>query len=274
MNIKILCTECINENEPGKEVYLHKVALTEAAIYQVTCSHGHTIEFSFSNLKCEILFESGIDAVNSGFYSAAIFNFAVALERFCEFAIYCLLLDGFSNHQDFEKKFEEFNKIWPAMSSQSERQFGGFLLLYLKTLQKAPPLFDDKFAKMHGLSFNLKGKGNNPVTLRNEVIHKGYYATYNQAVSYGEAVFQYCRVIVNSLHNSLKGAQSFHDGEFLMAQAIHFYRERIFPKEAKGRLITKVGQDTFLSVLSLPMRQREYDLISKKYSLFNRLPLQ
>ena len=266
MLLPILCKECSNDER------FQQIELTDSIEYDVLCKNGHRQKLFLSTPKYEILFQAGIEAIKAGFYSEAIINFATCLERFYEFGIQCLLLNGYKGYEDFKEQLVQFEMIWkPGFSSKSEKQMGGFLILYLQILRKAPPYFEAKFAQKIGLSFG--NKITSPVHLRNEVAHKGYIATYNQAVSYGECVFQYCKEVLVEFHNSLRPAfdSKISKGEFIIAMAEHMALERLVPDHTT-RFSTAFP--VFLHGLSVLVRERLYKERGGVYSLLDLLPLK
>jgi hypothetical protein len=135
-------------------------------------------------MKQDLLYEAGIAALTEGQHRDAAFNFAAAYERYLEYSLKVLLI--FKN-KSFNK--EEFKIVWKQLSKQSERQYGAFWMLYFNVFNQAPPAFDKKFLDSRGIKLGIEG--NDPVNFRNIVTHQGYTPSYNQAVSYGEAVWQY-----------------------------------------------------------------------------------
>ncbi|WP_052676076.1 hypothetical protein [Paenibacillus sp. IHBB 10380] len=57
-----------------------------------------------------------------------------------------------------------------------------FYILYLSELGKVPPLIE-----------------NSRIKFRNDVIHKGKFASYDEASNYGETVFNYIKLIALTL---------------------------------------------------------------------------
>ena len=97
--------------------------------YQTTCPKGHTSITILQEQKFELLFDIGAYAIVDGYYREAVSSFTSSLERFYEFVIKSILLDA----QMSENLIKE---TWNSVSSQSERQFGAFLFLYLNNFNR------------------------------------------------------------------------------------------------------------------------------------------
>jgi hypothetical protein len=196
MKIRFVCTICANAfvDDPtpmnnallGVETML---PLQDSAIYEYTCANGHLRRVVLQNPKHELIFDSGVSSLRRGYYREAISSFAVALERFYEYSIRVLL--GSSIYTLGE---ENFAKTWKAISKQSERQMGAFYLIYLTVVKQPAPVFDASFLK--SVSIKLGTEGNDPINFRNSIIHQGYLPSFNQAVSFGEAVNFYIKKLL------------------------------------------------------------------------------
>lgn len=163
MKMLLVCPEC----HPGlKGVFptLEHAEITDDGYYVHTCMNGHTSLIVNQQQKFEILFENGAHAMIDGYYRESILSFAASLERFYEFFI---RLINRANKVDLSV----FNETWRLVASQSERQLGAYIFLYLNTFREAPQLLPS-------------GK----VSLRNNVAHKGYIPKRQEAIDYGQSV--------------------------------------------------------------------------------------
>jgi len=91
---------------------------------------------------------------------------ASSLERFHEYWIRATFL----HKKDQEK---EFDSTWRLVAAQTERQYGAFLLLYLRETGRTPPYLAEKLVKF-----------------RNDVVHKGAFPSRSDATDYAEQVLK------------------------------------------------------------------------------------
>lgn len=130
----------------------------------VECDAGHKMAIVLKAQKFELLLESGANALIAGFTLEASASFSAALERFFEFSNKVVL-----THLKMSEAI--YDEMFKAMSRQSERQTGAFLIL-------------------HALVFGLAYKPNAKVTeFRNAVIHKGTIPTPEKAKEFCELVY-------------------------------------------------------------------------------------
>jgi len=79
---------------PTDDLPRYLLDLTADGVYLDKCREGHTIKLILRNVSYQVLFESGIMALLSGFHLQAVSSIATALERFFEFAIRVLLIQA------------------------------------------------------------------------------------------------------------------------------------------------------------------------------------
>jgi hypothetical protein len=168
MKLHLTCMECqIERGIPSFE--FAETELNNKGYYEWTCSKGHKNITLLQNAKFEILFEMGANAILDGYYRDAISSFTASLERFYEF---CIELFAYN------RKIDEiiYENTWKLISDQSERQFGAFCFLYMLEFneQVIDTKIDEKLRK-----------------IRNRVIHKGYIPTKEEAIEYGEIIFNF-----------------------------------------------------------------------------------
>lgn len=166
MKLPVICNECTKNISDIVEINKHCrfVHVTDSMVYEHVCKFGHLEFCVLKHFPHEILFEIGAQAIEDGYYREAISSFSSSLERFYEFFIKVTC--------ELEKiDSQEFKKSWKIISSLSERQLGAYSFRYLSYFGKAPNV--------------LAGKAKE---LRNNVIHRGYIPSYNEAIDYGEIV--------------------------------------------------------------------------------------
>ncbi len=180
MKLYLHCMECA-PFDLNNITNFGEAEFNEVGYYEYTCPNGHKTCFLLQNLRFEILFEIGTFAFRDGYYRETVASYTAALERFYEFCIniFC------SNKQISQACFKETWKI----STSSERQFGAFCFLYLISFGKNPTTKseDDKLRK-----------------LRNNVIHNGYIPTKQEALDYGEKVFNFINENIKLLKLNFK----------------------------------------------------------------------
>ena len=228
------------------------VEVQESGAVDTLCIKGHHNKFTIRNLRHELLFESGISALRDGYYREAVANFASALERYLEFQIRVLVA-----YQNPTVNQAEFTKVWKQMSKQSERQVGAFWMAYFSAFNEAPTPFDKRFLDKRNI--NLGIEGNDPVHFRNIIIHQGSFATYNQAVSYGEAVSRY---IANLVDTGIELAGVGYNNKYLAA-LIHV---------AHGAPYDKIGSRNMPTFLNTSPTQVERVSKQSLYDIFPLIP--
>jgi hypothetical protein len=169
LKLQIYCNECIKKfvASGGKELHLLRwanVLVQDDGVYEITCSHGHKSVTTLSAEKFEILFELGANAILDGYYREAVSSFAASLERFYEYFISIVSLKS-------NVPTPEFESAWNSVKSQSERQLGAFIFLWLSELKKPPPELSNKMREF-----------------RNDVIHKGKIPIKDEVLAFGNAV--------------------------------------------------------------------------------------
>lgn len=160
MKINLRCFKCSYE---APEIDQSNFAqITDSGVYEFTCPNKHRNANLLQNFKFELLFELGCRAFCEGYYREAISTFASARERFFEF-----YLEFYS-----DKSSIQFSDFWNEMKKQSERQYGAFLLAYTLENNKKYQFDDNKMT-----------------SLRNRVIHEGLIPNEEDALNFGEYVY-------------------------------------------------------------------------------------
>ena len=165
MKLLMHCTQCSLESD--LETSIQYVEIQDDNLYQLECPKGHKTVTHLSVHKFELLFDSGALALHDGYTREAVASFAAALERFHEFCIRSVLLHRGVTWDDIER-------TWKQVGRHSQRELGAFYVLYLLQFQKAAP---DGLQKWE--------------SFRNDVIHKGIFPEWNQALNYGDFVLRW-----------------------------------------------------------------------------------
>lgn len=171
MKLPLVCTQCMKDDiSSARPIAI--VEFRDDGRYEVECPKGHRTVTHLQQQKFELLFDIGAYAITDGYYREAVSSFAASLERFYEFFVCAQML---------QKGIEPatIDNVWKMVAAQSERQLGGFVLLYSLEFDHPPQLLN-----------------NNQVTFRNDVIHKGKIPTHSQALDYGQAVLDVVRPIL------------------------------------------------------------------------------
>lgn len=177
MKLPIVCSKCMVEKVSSGEIpeVIGVAEFRDDGKYEVTCSKGHNSTTVLQQQKFELLFDIGAYAIVDNYYREAVNSFTSSLERFYEFFIKAVLLD---------KGIEDnaFLQAWKMIASQSERQLGAFVFVYLTEFKSPPTLLSTT-----------------NVQFRNEVIHKGKIPTRQQALEYGQGVLDVVRPILKQV---------------------------------------------------------------------------
>jgi hypothetical protein len=269
MKVFIPCHEC--GMEVGRTGQARPTSVLaeyqDSCIYDITCAYGHRSIVETGNSKFEMIYQAGINSLRDEYYREAVFNFALALERFYEYSILFLLYPKLAKTNNYlmdSAELEQYQTLWNTMSKQSERQVGAFYVLYFNEFSELPPIFSAPWFK-NKLGFDMKvgGKKVDPVYFRNIVIHQGITPSREQAVRYGEAVHQYIYSIIAKYRE--KYERRFHNISFHERKLDRMILAKEKP-DIDGVLEVGSGVDTFIAVA-----QPSY--INTKQSLFDLFPL-
>lgn len=138
--------------------------VNNTGIYDVTCVKGHRTKVIIDHIDFEILFEYGLNAIADGYFREAVSSITSAMERYFEFFTKVVLFSS-------NNSFDTIDSLWKKMSSQSERQLGSYIGLYLLIFNEEPILLS-----------------NSETAFRNSVIHKGYIPTREESIAYGNSI--------------------------------------------------------------------------------------
>lgn len=87
MRAELICGKCLMglvdkglDNLTDTDYILTPIAeITDNGKYQVTCDKGHNTEVTLDNLKFELLFELGLNAIIDGYYRDAVSSITASL---------------------------------------------------------------------------------------------------------------------------------------------------------------------------------------------------
>lgn len=171
MIVRLFCPKCgldASKNLEGKidiEVPVPVSQLADDGIYEVKCGKGHVSNVILDNVKFELLFEMGLNALADGYTREAVSSFTSSLERFYEFYWRVAMC-----HLDVP--MADIDKAWKPLSKMSERQLGAYVTASLLLTKAKPNLLNP----------------NKQVPFRNNVIHNGYVPKNQEAIDYGDSV--------------------------------------------------------------------------------------
>jgi hypothetical protein len=180
LKIQTHCLQCDKNNQFKGNLEWIVLQINDESVYLRKCKNGHDNLFINSNEKYELLFESACQAIIDGYYKEAASSIASSLERLYEYSIKVI---------SFKNKVEsdDINLSWNEMKKQSERQLGAYIFMYLQTFKKKAPLLPNK-----------------QIEFRNDIIHKGYFPTYEEVVDFGEAVLKIIYNVLTTLKQNCK----------------------------------------------------------------------
>jgi hypothetical protein len=167
-------TETFRTTGESTSIPFLSAEMDDTGVVYVTCNKGHKTAMPHRNRKHQILFESGCLALLDDYTNEAVSSFSAALERAYEFFIRV-------GYRKLGVPPTLIESSWKQVSTQSQRQFGAFALLFPVVaceLFELPPKITE---------------------LRNKVIHRGYIARSDEVFEYAETVFLLIRKIVQVL---------------------------------------------------------------------------
>lgn len=183
MFVRLFCPKCAAIAAARKlasvsiDVPVPIARLSDSGLYEVHCDLGHTSVVALRNLKFELLFEMGLNAIVDGYPREAVSSFTSSLERFNEFYWRVVMA-----HWQIPKSASE--DAWKLVARLSERQLGAFITAALMLTKRPPPVLNQ----------------NREVQFRNDVIHNGYVPTDDEAIRFGDSV----KIIINDSLEALR----------------------------------------------------------------------
>lgn len=173
MIVKLFCPTCAYEaskilnSKISIDVPVPVEQIKDDGKYLVQCEAGHANEVILDNIKLELLFEMGANALIDGYYREAVSSFASSLERFYEFYWHVTMTH-------FDQDIKDISQTWKPISKLSERQIGAYSTAVLLLTGRPALLLNS----------------NKEVLFRNNVIHNGYIPTKDEATLFGDVVIQ------------------------------------------------------------------------------------
>lgn len=194
MRINHTCPYCMREafDKSSTQTLSFKLTphmLHDSGVHEIKCPQGHDYSVVLSAAKYEILYDLGMNALGDGYTRESVSSFSSSLERFYEFFIkFQMVNTGVTS--------KLADQAWKTVSNQSERQLGAFTYLYLSSLGELPP------------ELSSKDRG-----FRNNVIHKGYIPSVDEALEFGKVVYNHIMAVISELeskfdHSTLYGFYS------------------------------------------------------------------
>lgn len=174
MKLNFQCSKCFVERVTTRDF----VQIKEDDLYEYHCSKNHKNIYFVNNQKFELLMESAIYAIHDGYYREAVSAMAASLERLQEFVINIILRKNNFNET-------QFDSAWNTVRKQSERQLGALIFLYLREFREIPNLLNDK------------ERG-----FRNNVIHNGYFPSYDETLVFGQRVLDITYNLLSKLRET------------------------------------------------------------------------
>ena len=117
------------------EVPVPLTHISDSGEYEVECGKGHMSTVLLDNVKFELLFEMGLNAILDGYPREAVSSFTSALERFYEFYWRVVM-----EHAGIQK--DQANASWKRLSKFSERQVGAYVTAATMLTKKEPTLLN------------------------------------------------------------------------------------------------------------------------------------
>src|ERR1035437_4410886 len=176
MKYSMSCPLCRNEFINRR--FTISVNPTTNAVYNITCPIGHKFNIYIPTNHFQTLFENGLNSLADQYYIEALSSFASSYERFMEFFVKIVLKSRGVNP-------EICDTTWKSVAKLSERQLGAFIFVYLKEFSTPPKLLNE-----------------NNITLRNNVVHKGYFPSMEECIRYGDNVLEALRPIIELLNSN------------------------------------------------------------------------
>jgi hypothetical protein len=168
LKMPLICAECMCD-DPASANFIASSELNDNSIYEVRCPKGHQSYVVLQQQKFELLFDIGACALLDGYHREAVSSFTSSLERFHEFFIRASFLQNGNTPNDIEA-------VWKPIAKHSERQFGAYVILYMRECGAVP------------LSLSSKN-----IEFRNNVVHRGKIPNRSEAIAYGEAILEAIR---------------------------------------------------------------------------------
>ncbi|MFG0828190.1 hypothetical protein ACF8R6_07400 [Pseudomonas sp. CJQ_7] len=187
MKVLVMCAGCFQEDGHPLNCHTAWHEVNDRGAYLTECPRGHKTVSVVQQHKFEVLFELGARALLDGYPGEAITRFASSQERFFEFFIRVVA-------QRNQIAQAVMKQTWQDLVNSSERQYGAYLMLHLLHYGTSVSPNPEKM-KPAGAT----GKTKDWKAFRNAVVHKGYIPSTEEAIQYGELVYNFITSQVASL---------------------------------------------------------------------------
>ncbi len=200
MKIQFYCMKCTNEIASSNDPLADNISFTEdcsftnpvehnnSGIYEVSCNNGHLYQVLLNNYEYEMIFDLGVLALFDDYPRESVSTIATALERFYEFVIRVLLV---KNNVSITK----VKDLWKQIGRLSERQYGAFLSLWILE-------YKESIVNLDSIKIKANGKSTGLVTFRNQIIHKGYIPSSQEAKDYLSKIMTHINTLDKQLHET------------------------------------------------------------------------
>ncbi|HDO25720.1 MAG TPA: hypothetical protein ENG95_03625 [Nitrospirae bacterium] len=162
--------------EPSRVKLFYYAEMDDNGIVYLTCDKGHNTAAVHLSRKHQFLFQSGCHALLDHYTNEAVSMFSAALERAYEFFLRVA-------YRRLGLPSTLFDTSWKHVKAQSQRQFGAFVFLFAV-------IADEPFELPKEIP-----------KLRNDVIHQGYIASFDEVLKYAENIFTLIRRIMQVLRD-------------------------------------------------------------------------
>lgn len=215
----------------GKPSLPIKLDIEDSGVYNVYCSNKHHIIYIEQASRFEVLFRAALEAILDSNYRDAVLAFASSLERFYEFYVSVICFSKSIN-------YDEYLIFKKAVSKQSEREFGAFLLMFL--LENRTACRNIGNVKMSN------DKKQSYAEFRNSVAHQGVFPNRKDTILFGDIMIQHAQPILQNIkhlypediRNSLNEEQNIRSSVF----------NELKSKNPGATIITTATANTFSAV--------------------------
>jgi len=187
-----ICPVCDRRGIDSRQEYNLLISDAENN-FKIKCKRGHIKTVVYTDEKYNMLFASAMDCIRAGQLREAVANFAASYERLLEYAIQIIAVK-------YRIEPSEFDLTWKLLKNQSERQLGGFCIMYLHAFKKTAPVFRE-----------------DQIKFRNAVIHKGAFPTFNEITAFAISSFEVMAEILCTLNKNCAAAIAKHSKEGRLA---------------------------------------------------------
>lgn len=221
MQLHVYCPCCLAElAKEGKQKGIDSLPpilsdvyeLLNNGIYTIHCPKGHDGTVVLENLDFELLYDLGINAIADKYYREAVASSTSALERFYAFFVKTVW-------RFYGLQFDVIDANWKKLASQSERQYGAYVMAYSAVFGESAPVLSDAMR-----------------SFRNSVIHNGEIPTREKSV-------EYARIILELIDGPLTQLRS-KCPEVVREVFMHYIPH--YEKKAEGEALLRINHPTII----------------------------